>query len=390
MLVGPRASGKTTTAKRFAKTVVRLDRDVEAQPFRDDPDTVLSSLAPPILLDEWQLVPEILASVKRAIDDDFRPGRYLLTGSVRAELLSDAWAATGRVVRVTQWGLSQRELVGDIRSTSWFDRVFAGDVQKLKPPSDIPDLRGYVDLALRGMYPAVALATSSSLRRRWLEAYIDQILGRDAALVNEHRDPVRLRRYLQAIAANTAGVVEHKTLFDAAGITRVTATAYDTLLEMLFVTERVPAWHSNRLNRLTRSPKRYVTDAALLGPLLGADTRAILRNGDLLGRIVDTFALSQLRVEADSSASPPRLYHLRLDTGRRDVDVIAEAPDGRVVAIEVKASAAPKPGDAVHLVWLREQLGRQFVAGIVLHSGPRAYKLADQIHALPIATLWST
>lgn len=390
MLVGPRASGKTTTAKRFAKTVVRLDRDVEAQPFRDDPDTVLSSLAPPILLDEWQLVPEILASVKRAIDDDFRPGRYLLTGSVRAELLSDAWAATGRVVRVTQWGLSQRELVGDIRSTSWFDRVFAGDVQKLKPPSDIPDLRGYVDLALRGMYPAVALATSSSLRRRWLEAYIDQILGRDAALVNEHRDPVRLRRYLQAIAANTAGVVEHKTLFDAAGITRVTATAYDTLLEMLFVTERVPAWHSNRLNRLTRSPKRYVTDAALLGPLLGADTRAILRNGDLLGRIVDTFALSQLRVEADSSASPPRLYHLRLDTGRRDVDVIAEAPDGRVVAIEVKASAAPKPGDAVHLVWLREQLGRQFVAGIVLHSGPRAYKLADQILALPIATLWST
>ncbi len=230
MIVGPRASGKTTTARRFAKSVVRLDREVGAHPFRDDPDEVLASTDPPILLDEWQLVPEVLASVKRAVDDDASPGRYLLTGSVRAELLNDAWAATGRVVRLTQWGLSQRELVGDAKRASWFDRVWAGDFAKMKPPAEAPELREYVELALRGMYPSVALQASPVLRKRWLLAYIDQLLGRDAALVNEHRDPILLRRYLQAIAVNTAGVVEHKTLFDAAGPTRVTAAAYDTLL----------------------------------------------------------------------------------------------------------------------------------------------------------------
>src|SRR5262245_60921895 len=95
MLVGPRASGKTTTAMRMVKTTVRLDRAVEAQAMSADPDAVLASLETPALLDEWQLVPSVLTSVKRAVDDDPSPGRYVLTGSVRGELMNDAWAATG-------------------------------------------------------------------------------------------------------------------------------------------------------------------------------------------------------------------------------------------------------------------------------------------------------
>jgi predicted AAA+ superfamily ATPase len=388
LIVGPRASGKTTTARRLATTFVRLDRDAEAQPFRDDPDSVLASLSPPVLLDEWQMVPAVLASVKRAVDDDPKPGRYILTGSVRAELLNDAWAATGRVVKLTQWGLSQRELRGTIERRSWFDGIFADEIESLKPPTNPPKLPDYVEMALRGMYPAVALQESASNRKRWLSAYLEQLLGRDAQLVNEHRDPVRLRRYLQAIATNTAGVVEHKTLYDAAGIGRMTATAYDSLLEMLFVTERVPAWHSNRLNRLTRSPKRYLTDSALMGPLLGVDSRAVLRDGDLLGRLIDTFAVSQLRPEAELAEDPITLHHLRLDTGRHEVDILAEAPDGRLIAIEIKASAAPKPSDAAHLVWLREQLGKKVHAAIVLHTGPRTYGLGNGVLAMPIATSW--
>jgi uncharacterized protein len=388
MIVGPRASGKTTTARRLAKTVVRLDRELEAQPFRDDPDAVLASLSTPVLLDEWQLVPETLASVKRAVDDDSTPGRFLLTGSVRAELLHDAWAATGRVVRLTQWGLSERELQGDITLPSWFDRVAEGNLERIKPPANPPGLADYIAMALRGMYPSVALQESEALRGRWLSAYVDQILGRDAALVNEHRDPVRLRSYLKALASNTAGVVEHKTLFDAAGISRMTALAYDTLLEMLFVTERIPAWHSNRLNRLTRSPKRYLIDTALMGPLLGVDPRAVIRNGDLLGRVIETFVVSQLRTELESSQKPPTLFHLRLDTGRREVDILAEQPNGQIVAIEIKASAAPKPSDAQHLAWLKEKLGKKVLAAIVLHTGPRAYSLGEGIVAMPISTLW--
>ncbi len=225
-------------------------------------------------------------------------------------------------------------------------------------------------------------------RRRWLAGYVDQLIMRDASLTDEHRDPVKLRRYLVAVAANTAGVVEHKTLFDAAGVTRATAASYDSLLELLFVTERVPAWHSNRLNRLTRASKRYLTEPALMATLLGVDSRAALRRGDILGRLIDTFVLSQLRPELEASADPPRLHHLRLDGGRHEVDLIAEGADGRIVAIEVTSTAAPSPADATHLAWLRDQLGPTMVCGIVLHTGPRAFSLGQRLHALPISCLW--
>jgi len=103
MLVGPRATGKTTTAARHASTIVRLDHPAESAAFRADPDSVLRGLAEPVLLDEWQAVPEVLGAVKRAVDADSRPGRYLLTGSVRADLEAATWPGTGRVVRVAMY-----------------------------------------------------------------------------------------------------------------------------------------------------------------------------------------------------------------------------------------------------------------------------------------------
>jgi uncharacterized protein len=241
---------------------------------------------------------------------------------------------------------------------------------------------------MRGGYPSVALQPSAALRRRWLGGYVDQLIMRDAALADDARDPVKLRRYLTALASNTAGVVDHKTLYDAAGVARVTASKYDSLLDLLFVSERIPAWHENRLNRLTRGPKRYLVDAASMGPLLGVDSRSVLRIGDLLGRVIDTFVLSQLRPELEVATYPPRLYHLRRDDRSREVDLIAEAPDGRIVAIEVKASSAPARADARHLAWLRDELGSTFAAGIVFHTGPRPFILGESIHALPISCLW--
>lgn len=390
MLVGPRACGKTTTARRHAATVVRLDRPLESGPFRDDPDAVLGELDEPILLDEWQLVPDVLAAVKRSIDDHGGVNRFVLTGSVRAELLEATWAATGRVVRLTQWGLTERELIGDVRAPSIFDRLFAGEAAMLRPPTPAPGLKDYIDLALRGMFPEIAITSTAPLRRRWLTAYVDQLLLRDASLVDDRRDPVRLRRYLNAVCANTAGVVEHKTLFDAAGINRETAVAYDSLFETLFLAEQVPAWHSNRLNRLTRTAKRYVTDPAIAAAVLGIDARAVLRNADLLGRLIDSSVVSQLRPEAALAESMPTLYHLRHDRGLHEIDLVAEAPDGRIVAIEIKSSAAPTSHDAVHLAWLRDRLGDAFVCGVVFHTGPRRFALGERIEALPIATIWGS
>ena len=388
LIAGPRASGKTTTARRHASTVVRLDRPLEAVAVAADPDTVLATLSEPVLLDEWQDLPQVLAAVKRTVDEDPRPGRFVLTGSARTDALAGGWPATGRVIRVTQWGLCRRELDGDPEARSFFDTVFAGDVALLTPPPTAPDLADYVGCALAGGFPSAVLQSSDALRRRWLAGYIDQLLTRDAPLLGEHRDPLRLRRYLQALAANTAGVVDHKTVYSAAGITRSTALAYDALLDLLMVADHVPAWSTNRLKRLVRAPKRYITDPALLGPLLGVDQAAAFRNGDVLGRLVETFVLAQLRPEREVSEIQPGFFHLRDQQGRREVDLIVEAPDGRIIAIEIKATAAPIRDDARHLIWLRDEFGPTFVAGIVFHTGPMAFKLDQNIHALPISVLW--
>lgn len=388
MVVGPRASGKTTSASRVSRTIVRLDRELEAVPVAADPDTVLAELEAPILLDEWQLVPSVLPAVKRQVDLDTTAGRFLLTGSVRADLLEPTWAATGRVVTLAQWGLTERELRRRIDLSPLIEELFDGAGATLASPAEPPNLKDYVELALRGTFPDVARRAGERSRRIWWDGYIHQLITRDASLADEHRDPAKLRRYLTALAANNAGVVEHKTLYDAAGVNRRTADAYDALFELLFALDRVPAWHNNRLNRITRTDKRYLVDPAMAASMLGLDLRSVLRNGDILGRLLDGFVLSQLRPEAAIAASRPRFHHLRLDGGSREIDLLAEARNGQVVAIECKATASPGQRDARHLAWLRDRIGDQFSAGVVFHTGPRVVQLGDRLHALPIASIW--
>ncbi len=183
---------------------------------------------------------------------------------------------------------------------------------------------------------------------------------------------------------------EHKTLYDAAAINRKTAVAYDQLLANLFVLDLVPAWASNRLNRLVRAPKRYLIDPSLVGGALGLDVPAVMRDGDLLGRLLDTFVTAQLRPELELETHRPERHHLREKDGRREIDLVIELANGNVIALEVKgASAAPTAGDARHLAWLRDTLGERFLAGAVLHTGPRPFRLTDRVLALPICTLWS-
>lgn len=354
--------------------------------MRADADAALRGLREPILLDEWQAVPEVLGAVKRAVDVDGRPGRFLLTGSVRAALDAATWPGTGRVVRVAMYPLTVGErLARPVRPL--VDRVAAGE--ELFPATDTPDLRGYIDLALRGGFPEASLDLTERARAWWLEGYVDQLLTRDALTVDGGRDPARLRRYFEAYALNSAGLADHKTIYDAAGINRKTALAYERLLQNLMVVDHRPAWTSNRLKRLTRAPKRYLIDSSLLGGTLGVDTSAVLRDGDLLGRILDTFVTAQLRAEATVAETRPRLYHARQEQGRHEIDVVVELGGQRVVAIEIKSSSAPTMGDARHLQWFRDQLADRFIGGVVLHTGPSSYPLDDGIFAVPISTLWA-
>lgn len=389
LLVGPRAVGKTTTAQRYARSVVRLDRDSDAVAFRADPDSALRVLSEPVLLDEWQLVPGVLGAVKRAIDEDSRPGRFLVTGSVRAELDQPSWPGTGRLVRLTLPGLTVREQRGASEGPSLPERVATGGVEAaLAPVSDPPDLRAYLELGLASGFPEAALRLGPEAREAWLDSYVQQLLTRDVELVDGGRDRVRLRRYLQAYAAVTAQVVDDKTLWEAAGVNRRTALAYERLLEDLFIIESLPAWSTNRLKQLVRSPKRHVFDPAVAAAVLGLDADTLMRRGELLGPIIETFAVSQLRAEALGSRFRLRLHHLRTRGGRHEVDLLIELAAGRVLGVEIKASAAPTPRDARHLRWLAESLPDRFAGGLVLHTGPRSYRLGPDIVACPIAALW--
>lgn len=387
MITGPRASGKTTTARRRAAAVVRLDRPAEAVAFEADPDAALRAQPEPVLLDEWQAVPGVLGAVKRAVDDDPRPGRFLLTGSVRGDIDAETWPGTGRIVRLALYGLTVRETAGRPSGPTFFEKLASADLDAFELPADAPDLRGYVELALRGGYPEPVLRLSEEPRRAWLHGYLEQLLTRDAAALDGPRDPARLRRYFGALALDTAGLAEHKALYDAAGIDRKTALAYDRLLTNLFVLDAVPAWTTNRLTRLVRASKRYLVDPSLVAAALGLDLLAVMRDGDLLGRMLDTFVAAQLRPELDQLPASS-LHHLRDSGGRHEVDLIGEIAGGDVVALEIKATAAPSRADAKHLEWLRDLLGPRFRAGAVLHTGPRSFRLGERVLALPICALW--
>jgi len=388
LIVGPRAVGKTTTALRIAGSVARLDRDAEAAAFLADPDSALRGLTEPVLLDEWQAVPGVLGAVKRAVDEDPRAGRFLLTGSVRADIEAQTWPGTGRLVRLKMSGLTMREISGNAAGPPVIDRLVERGAADLGLPEQIPDLRGYLEMALSGAFPEPVFRLSAAARERWLDSYIDQLLTRDATQIGRERDPIRLRRYFEALALNTAGVVDDKKLYDAAGINAKTAAAYERLLTNLLVVEAVPAWTTNRLKRLARSAKRYLVDPALAISALRMDVDGVLRDGDLMGRVLDTFVMAQLRAETTVSALRPRLHHLRVEQGRHEVDILLELSGDRVVAIEVKADGAPGPKAAQHLRWLRNELGERFLSGVVLHTGPTTFDLDDRITAVPMCALW--
>ena len=155
------------------------------------------------------------------------------------------------------------------------------------------------------------------------------------------------------------------------------------------VVDQLPAWSTNRLKRLSRTAKRYVVDSGLLAGILRIDIDDVLAEGRLFGSMIDTFVVAQLRAEAVVARSRYRLAHLREQNGRREVDVIAELGGGRIVGIEIKATANVGRSDARHLAWLSEVMGDRFVAGVVLHTGRDTFDLADRIVAAPICTFWA-
>lgn len=328
-LAGPRAAGKTTTAVRRGGTVLRMDRAEVRQSVAASPDAMLAGLRSPVILDEWQEVPELLGAVKRSVDEDPAPGHYILTGSVRAELENQVWPGTGRLLQVPMYGMSVREVRGRASLTPFIDRVIAGGPDTVTAPDDALSVRDYLDLMLAGSFPEPSLRIPAAARRRWFAGYVEQMITRDVPAVAPRRDPELLRRYLSVLAVNTAGIAAESTLWSAAGINAKTAQAYQALFQRMFVLDLVPGRPGARHGRARPRQGRHPVRPRHAGP-------------------------------------PPRL-----------------------IGIEVKAAATVTAADARYLAWLRDQTGDAFAAGIVLHTGPHAFPVSDRIVAAPVSTLWS-
>ena len=387
MLTGPRACGKTTTALRRARSVIRLDRPDEASAFAAAPDAMLGAQQTPVLVDEWQTVPEVMGAVKRAVDTHSGTGRFLLTGSVRARVGGAGWPSTGRVVPLPMYGLTVAELLRRTNDNDPIGWLFGDEDPATGVLDTAPSLTDLLDHAVRGGFPD-AVGLSDFARSAWHDGYVDQLIRHDVAELADVRSPAGMLSLLRAVALNTAGLPSLTTLAEAAGLTHQTVSSYLDLLEDLRVIERIPAWSSNRLSRLVKTPKYHIVDPGLAAHLAGDSQSTLLRSGDRLGRIMDTFAVAQLRPLLRLGRMSITAHHLRDANQRREVDLILESDAGQLVGIEIKAGSTIDPRDARHLEWLRDQLGEAFVRGIILHTGAATYPLAERIWAVPIAKIW--
>ncbi|MDR0284887.1 MAG: DUF4143 domain-containing protein [Propionibacteriaceae bacterium] len=391
-IVGPRACGKTTTALQLIPNIVHLDQKSVALAFRDDADAALRAVGEPVLLDEWQNAPEVLGAVKRAVDAMPGAGRFLLTGSVTARLLTEQWPGTGRITEVRMAPMTVRELQAAGPATSIIDRLRSGDPAQLQPADGLAgslDIGDYVALAVRSGFPQVA-DVSDKARVSWLESYRDQVVARDSQFAGRDVNPDKFGRYLEALALHSATVTTTETLLAMTGVSRQTASTYEHLLERLYLTAAVPPWSSRRVQRLVKASKRLLVDAGLMAAIIGEDALGLLFDADLKGRIMETFVAAQLRAELPFAQSRARLTHLRDSNGRREVDFLLEYARGRVVGVEVKASGSVTAHDARHLVWLRDQLGESFAGGVVFHTGAFTRELGDRLVAAPISTCWAS
>lgn len=389
-LLGARQVGKSTLARSIAERehparFITLDAAAALDAAHADPEGFVAALDGPTVIDEIQRAPDLLLAIKQRLDDDTARGQFLLTGS--ADLLTlptVADALPGRVEYVSLWPLSQRELRGS--GGDFVDALFDGDLPRL---SGEPIGRAPIAAMLAtGGYPELLTVRSARGRARFFASYLASLFRRDLAEVANVHKPTNVERLLSVIAARTGSLASYHGMGVDLGVDANTARAHTRILERLFLVQRLDPWHVNIGPRQVKSPKLHVADSGLLAYLLDGDERRIADDGEVAGRLLESFVATELARQNGWSDNPAQLFHYR-DQKQGEVDVVLERRGGDVAGVEVKAAATVTSADFRGLRHLRDRLGARFRAGVVLHTGPETLPFGDRLTAVPIAGLWS-
>ncbi|MBK5233689.1 MAG: ATP-binding protein [Thermoleophilia bacterium] len=394
---GAKGVGKTVTAKRRAGTVWELDDPIQRELIDADVRRIRQGETP-VLIDEWQRLPETWDLVRRAVDSGSRPGSFLLTGS-SSGVKTGTHSGAGRILPIRMRPLSLAERVGNPDRVS-LSSLLAGENRVINGRSRF-EPTDYIDELFKSGFPGLR-ALPANLRKRQMSGYIDRIIDQDfPELGPQPRNPAGLRRWMRAYAAAVSTTASWEKIRDAATPgqndppARSTVLPYRDVLERLWILDELPAWDftGSELGRVGRSPKHHLADPALVVSLLKINQVALTGGDQLdssrdpaertsLGRLFESLATLSVRVYAQQAEA--EVHHFRNQNGTREIDLIVTSDSGRTLALEVKLGAKVGDNDVTHLNWLADRLGSDRVERVILTTGPEAYRRKDGVAVIPL------
>ncbi len=385
LVAGPRQSGKTTLVRQWASTgtqYLTLDDPITQLAAKEDPVGMLRGLDRAVI-DEVQRAPQLLLAIKKAVDEDRRPGRFLLTGSANLMTLPTvADSLAGRMETLTLLPLSQRELHGG--TSNWIDQAFAGQIPTVQQP-----LLGdaLMQAALVGGYPEAVARPSARRRSTWSRQYIDALIQRDVRDIADIEKIGQLPRFLQALAQVAGQMCNYAQLGGQVGLDSKTAARYTDVFERMYLLKRLEVWSTNRLSRVVKTPKLQFIDSGLLATLLGLTPALMARERSRFGHLLEAFVYGELLKHSHTAEIDCRLLYYR-DHDQMEVDVVLENAAGQLIGVEVKAAATVSERDLRGLKRLASIAGTSFTMGVILYDGLQTLPLGPRLWAAPISTLW--
>ena len=388
LITGARQSGKTTLVTDYFKNksyhYSTFDDQDTFSAAKRDPQGFIERLPKPSIIDEVQRVPDILLPIKRDIDLNRLPGRYILTESTNSlfnPLIKESLA--GRLETLKLYPLSQGELIE--HTEDFISKAFMSDMTFRTPKDSISKEDLYKSI-IKGGYPAVE-SFSANQRNAWFKYHIDSILQKDIRDLPRIRAIKQLPNLLGLLATRAARILDGTELSPLNNVSQPTLRHHIRLLIALnFIGYSQPL--NPRLGHPLKSSKLYFVDTGILSFLQGITVERMLKEPQCTENLLENFVWSELTKQTSWSDIPVKIYHFR-PAGDIEVDLLLEDQMGRIVGIAVKNSETVQSHDFKGLDYLSNVLGPEFVRGIVMYTGKTAVPFGKNLFALPISSLWA-